>query len=75
MKENNKSKFAMNPYHVKFHKNICYNNKNPISEGIISMKKLIPIGTDDFKTLIEENYYFVDKSLLIKNEQPQLYLF
>lgn len=30
------------------------------------MKKLIPIGIDDFKTLIEEDYYFVDKSLLIK---------
>lgn len=26
----------------------------------------MPIGIDDFKTLIERNYYFVDKSLLIK---------
>ena len=26
----------------------------------------LPIGIDDFKTLIEKNCYFVDKSLLIK---------
>ena len=31
------------------------------------MKKRIHIGTSDFKELIEENYYFVDKSLLIKS--------
>lgn len=30
------------------------------------MNKLIPIGISDFKRLIECNYYFVDKSLLIK---------
>ncbi|SFC76394.1 AAA family ATPase [Clostridium uliginosum] len=30
------------------------------------MKKTIQIGTSDFKELIEENNYFVDKSLLIK---------
>ncbi|MBY0353230.1 AAA family ATPase [Candidatus Babeliales bacterium] len=30
------------------------------------MKKL-PIGLSDFKELIQENYYFVDKSLLIKD--------
>ena len=30
------------------------------------MKKSIQIGTSDFKELIEENNYFVDKSLLIK---------
>ncbi len=29
-------------------------------------KKSIPIGVSDFKKLIEENYYFADKSLLIK---------
>jgi len=29
-------------------------------------KKLIPIGIDDFKELVEQNYYFTDKSLLIK---------
>ncbi|HBY05370.1 TPA: AAA family ATPase [Candidatus Dependentiae bacterium] len=29
-------------------------------------KKLIPIGIDDFKELVEQNYYFADKSLLIK---------
>ncbi len=30
-------------------------------------QKHIPIGIDDFKKLIEESYYFVDKSLLIKD--------
>lgn len=30
------------------------------------MKKQIPIGISDFKALIEEGYYFVDKSLLIE---------
>src|SRR5690242_15348559 len=30
------------------------------------MKK-IPIGISDFKTIIEENYYYIDKSLLIKD--------
>jgi hypothetical protein len=29
------------------------------------MKK-IPIGISDFKDIMENNYYFVDKSLLIK---------
>jgi Protein of unknown function (DUF1703)./Predicted AAA-ATPase. len=30
------------------------------------MKKIIQVGTSDFKELIEGNHYFVDKSLLIK---------
>ncbi len=30
------------------------------------MTKSLPIGIDNFETLITENYYFVDKSLLIK---------
>ena len=30
------------------------------------MKKKLPIGLSDFKRLIEDDYYFVDKSLLIK---------
>ncbi|HBL98283.1 TPA: AAA family ATPase [Candidatus Dependentiae bacterium] len=29
-------------------------------------KKLIPIGIDDFERIVEGNYYFADKSLLIK---------
>ncbi|WP_432205469.1 AAA family ATPase (plasmid) [Cetobacterium somerae] len=28
-------------------------------------KKSLPVGVDDFKEIIESNYYFVDKSLLI----------
>jgi len=36
------------------------------------MNKSIPIGTSDFKELIEENYYFVDKSLLIHFKQQPL---
>lgn len=30
-------------------------------------KKKICIGIDDFKTVIEKNYYFVDKSKLIED--------
>lgn len=30
------------------------------------MKKPIPIGNEDFKDIIEKNYYYIDKSLLIK---------
>lgn len=30
------------------------------------LKKKLPVGIDDFKILQEENYYFVDKSLFIK---------
>lgn len=33
---------------------------------MIGIKKKLPIGIDDFKTLIEGNYYFIDKSLLIQ---------
>ena len=29
-------------------------------------KKIIPIGYEDFKELIDKNLYFVDKSLMIK---------
>lgn len=29
-------------------------------------KKYISVGIDDFEKLIDGNYYFVDKSLLIK---------
>jgi hypothetical protein len=35
-------------------------------EGVYVLKKSINIGISGFKTLIEGNYYFVDKSLLIK---------
>jgi len=31
-----------------------------------NMKKL-PVGISDFKKIIEEDYYYVDKSLLIKD--------
>ena len=29
-------------------------------------RKLLPIGIDDYKKLIDENYYYVDKTLMIK---------
>lgn len=40
------------------------------------MKKKLPIGLSDFKRIIEENYYYVDKSLLIKEiiDDPSLVL-
>ena len=31
------------------------------------MKQLLPIGKSDFRSVIENDYYFVDKSLLIKD--------
>ena len=30
------------------------------------MKKLLPLDISDFKQLITENYYYIDKTLLIK---------
>ncbi len=30
-------------------------------------KKLLPIGIDDFKTIIEEDYYYADKTKMIEN--------
>ena len=35
------------------------------NERVIEMKK-IPIGTKSFSRLVEGNYYFVDKTLMIK---------
>ena len=29
--------------------------------------KRLPIGIEDFKELIEKEYYYVDKTMLIKN--------
>jgi hypothetical protein len=31
------------------------------------LKKRMPIGVSDFKEIIEGNYYFIDKSLIVKN--------
>ena len=30
-------------------------------------KKELPVGVEDFKTLIDNNYYFVDKTLLLRD--------
>lgn len=30
------------------------------------MKKPLPIGVDNFRKIIEEGYYYVDKSMLIR---------
>ena len=29
-------------------------------------RKMLPVGIDDYKKLIDENYYYVDKTLMIK---------
>ena len=29
------------------------------------MKKTLPIGIDDYQTIIEQNYYYVDKTMFI----------
>ncbi len=31
------------------------------------MKKALPIGVDNFEKVISENYFYVDKTLLIKD--------
>lgn len=33
----------------------------------IQMKKQLPVGTSDYKKLRDNNFYFVDKTLLIKD--------
>ena len=33
---------------------------------MLKVKKPLLIGVDDFKKLIDKNYYYVDKTLLIK---------
>jgi len=40
-------------------KEILYKVKISL-KGVIHMKK-IPIGINDFKTLIEDNYYYINK--------------
>lgn len=35
-------------------------------ELLIKELKRLPIGVDDFKKLITENYYYIDKTLFIK---------
>lgn len=41
-------------------KQVCYNKS-----GVIYMKKAIPLGATNYKQLRQEDYYFVDKSMLI----------
>jgi hypothetical protein len=45
---------------------MCYNIDKSCKIGGIRMQKRIPIGISDFRKLREGNYYFVDKTLLIK---------
>ena len=37
------------------------------SEGVHKMKKALAIGIDDFRRLREENYYYIDKTMMIKD--------
>lgn len=41
-------------------------NKNKGDDSSIEVKK-IPVGISDFKNIIEGNYYYIDKSLFIKD--------
>jgi len=41
-------------------------DKSKMNERITMNKKKLPIGISDFKKLIEGDYYYIDKSLLIK---------
>ena len=36
--------------------------------------KPLPIGVEDFKELIEKEYYFVDKTLMIKDQKSAFLL-
>lgn len=40
-------------------------NRKKQLEGV-SMKKALPIGVDNFEKLITQDYYYVDKTLFIK---------
>lgn len=31
------------------------------------MKKPLPVGVDNFEKIVKDNYYYVDKTLLIKD--------
>ena len=41
------------------------NNSHKRKEGVY-VDKTIQVGTSDFKEIIEDNHYYVDKTLLIK---------
>ncbi len=30
-------------------------------------RKAVPVGVEDFKTLVDKDYFFIDKTLLIKD--------
>lgn len=55
---------VLNKFYIEIVKNtlIVYNN----TERVITVKK-IPTGIKSFRKLREENYYFVDKTLMIKD--------
>ena len=38
-----------------------------VTEGSVELMKAIPIGVENFKKLIDKDYYFADKTLLIKD--------
>ncbi len=38
---------------------------NKITERVIEMKKAIPLGIMDYEKLIKDDYYAVDKTLMI----------
>ena len=40
---------------------------NKITERVIEMKKAIPLGIMDYEKLIKDDYYAVDKTLMIKD--------
>ncbi len=48
---------------------MCYNKYNDNFGEVSNMTdyKPIPIGVEDFKEIIDKNYYFVDKTMLIKD--------
>lgn len=46
---------------------MVYLKKTRAGVYVMAEMKPIPIGVEDFKRLVERGYYFVDKTLMIKD--------
>ncbi len=38
-----------------------------LKRGGVTLRKALPIGIDDFEKIRRDNYYYVDKTLMIKD--------
>lgn len=44
----------------------CYNKINYETEGSDYMQQVISVGNQDFRSIIENNYFYIDKTSFIK---------